>query len=195
MASLDKLLKEIRACRVCAAQMPHAPRPVIQAAASARVLIIGQAPGARVHRSGRPFTDPSGDRLRRWLGVDARVFYEARHFAIAPMGFCFPGLDARGGDLPPRKECAPLWQDAVRELLPNVALAILVGAYAQKFHLKRRAKNTLTETVAAWETYLPDAFPTPHPSWRNNGWLKKNPWFEAEAIPTLQARVKILIES
>lgn len=190
MSALATLLKEIRACRVCAAAMPHAPRPVIQAAPSARLLIIGQAPGTRVHESGRPFTDPSGERLRDWLGLDAAAFYDADKIAIAPMGLCFPGLDARGGDLPPRKECAPLWQARIGAALPNVRLTLLIGAHAQKFHLKRRVKKSLTETVAAWRDYLPECFPTPHPSWRNNRWLKNNPWFESEALPALRRCVR-----
>ena len=195
MAELTNLLREIRACRVCAATMPHEPRPVIQASSSARLLIVGQAPGTRVHASGRPFTDPSGDRLRDWLGLDDTAFYDEATVAIAPMGFCFPGLDARGGDLPPRKECAPLWQDCVRDRLANIKLTLLVGAHAQKFHLKGRVKKSLTQTVAAWRDYLPAYFPTPHPSWRNNHWLRKNAWFEAEAVPELRRRVRRAISS
>ncbi|GAB4522258.1 MAG: hypothetical protein Tsb0010_06490 [Parvularculaceae bacterium] len=146
-----------------------------------------------MHKSGRPFTDPSGDRLRDWLGLDEAAFYDAEKVAIAPMGFCFPGLDARGGDLPPRKECAPLWQARVAEALPDVRLTLLIGAHAQKFHLKERVKKNLTDTVAAWREYLPDFFPTPHPSWRNNHWLRKNPWFEAEALPEMRRRVSAAI--
>ena len=191
--SLSALLKEIRACRVCAEALPHDPRPVIRAGSKARIAIVGQAPGTRVHASGKPFTDPSGDRLREWLGVDEAVFYDEDLIAIAPMGFCFPGLDAKGGDLPPRKECAPLWQDRVFRQLKNVELILLVGQYAQRHHLGRGAKKTLTETVRCWRDYGPRFIPTPHPSWRNNAWIKKNPWFETELLPELRDRVAALV--
>lgn len=190
---LDQLLNDIRACRVCAEALPHAPRPVIQASAGARILIIGQAPGTRVHASGRPFTDPSGDRLRAWMGVDESVFYDDSRIAIAPMGLCFPGLDAKGGDLPPRKECAPLWQNEVRARLPAVGLTLLVGQYAQRFHLRSQMQKTLTETVKQGERYQPDFLPLPHPSWRNNAWLKKNPWFEERILPLLRRRIQGLL--
>lgn len=190
---LDQLLNDIRACRVCAEALPHAPRPVIQASTGARILIIGQAPGTRVHASGRPFTDPSGDRLRAWMGVDETVFYDDSRIAIAPMGFCFPGLDAKGGDLPPRKECAPLWQNEVRAHLPAVGLTLLVGQYAQRFHLRSQMQKTLTETVKQGERYQPDFLPLPHPSWRNNAWLKKNPWFEERILPLLRRRIQDLL--
>lgn len=190
---LNPLLGEIRACRVCAPAMPHQPRPVIQACAGARILIVGQAPGTRVHASGRPFTDPSGDRLRDWMGVDETVFYDSSRIAIAPMGFCFPGLDAKGGDLPPRKECAPLWQDRVRAALPEIRLTLLVGQYAQRFHLRSQMQKTLTETVRESERYQPDFLPLPHPSWRNNAWLKKNPWFEERILPLLRRRIQDLL--
>ncbi|MBB5518680.1 uracil-DNA glycosylase family protein [Amphiplicatus metriothermophilus] len=186
---LTRLVEEIRACRHCAEHLPHEPRPVLQAAASARVGIFGQAPGTRVHASGRPFTDPSGVRLRDWLGMSEDVFYDARRVAIVPMGFCFPGLDAKGGDLPPRRECAALWRARLMALLPKLEVCVLVGAYAQRWHLGARAKPSLTETVAAWRDYAPEYFPTPHPSWRNNAWLKRNRWFEAELLPALRARV------
>lgn len=193
--SLDPLLEEIRACRHCVtspkgAPLPHAPRPVLQASATARLAIFGQAPGTRVHASGRPFTDPSGDRLRDWLGIGEEIFYDSARVAIIPMGFCFPGLDAKGGDLPPRRECAPLWRARVLAAMPNLETAVLVGQYAQKWHLAARARATLTETVAAWREFAPQFFPTPHPSWRNNVWLKKNPWFEAELLPVLRKRVR-----
>ncbi|GLK50740.1 uracil-DNA glycosylase family protein [Maricaulis virginensis] len=190
---LDPLLDEIRACRVCAAAMPHEPRPVIRAASTARIMIVGQAPGTRVHASGKPFTDPSGDRLRDWLGVDEDTFYDTSRIAIVPMGFCFPGLDAKGGDLPPRKECAPLWQARVRAALPDVRLTLLVGQYAQRFHLGSRMQQTLTETVRRGEEYGPEFLPLPHPSWRNNVWLKKNPWFEEKILPMLRCRMKELL--
>lgn len=196
--SLTDLLSEIRACRFCVEQpagkpLPHEPRPVLQASKTARIAIFGQAPGTRVHASGRPFTDPSGDRLREWLGLDEAIFYDAKRVAVIPMGFCFPGLDAKGGDLPPRKECAPLWRDRLMAALPNLETFVLVGQYAQKWHLGAGAKKNLTETVAAWRDYAPEYFPTPHPSWRNNAWLKKNPWFETELLPVLKKRVRALL--
>lgn len=196
--SLEPLLKEIRACRHCVTSpkgepLPHAPRPVLQASKTARLAIFGQAPGTRVHASGRPFTDPSGDRLRDWLGIGEEVFYDETRVAIIPMGFCFPGLDAKGGDLPPRRECATLWRARLLAALPNLETVVLVGQYAQKWHLGERALNTLAETVAAWREFAPQFFPTPHPSWRNNVWLKKNPWFEAELLPALKKRVRRFI--
>jgi uracil-DNA glycosylase len=190
---LDRLLADIRACRVCADALDHDPRPVIRAAPSARILIVGQAPGTRVHASGKPFTDPSGDRLRDWMGVDEDTFYDTSRIAIAPMGFCFPGLDAKGGDKPPRRECAPLWQEKVRAALPDIRLTLLVGQYAQRFHLGSRMQQTLTETVRQAESYGPEFLPLPHPSWRNNVWLKKNPWFEAKIIPMLRCRMKEIL--
>lgn len=190
---LDALLAEIRACRVCAEAMPHVPRPVIQAHPDARILLVGQAPGTRVHASGKPFTDPSGDRLRAWLQIDEADFYDPAKLAIAPMGFCFPGLDARGGDLPPRRECAPLWQNQVREALPNIRLTLLVGQYAQRFWLGSQAHKTLTETVRHAADYGPDFLPLPHPSWRNSAWLRKNPWFEVIILPMLRCRMKELL--
>jgi uracil-DNA glycosylase len=190
---LNRLLDEIRACRVCAEAMPHEPRPVIRAGATARICIVGQAPGTRVHASGKPFTDPSGDRLREWMGVDEATFYDTSRIAIVPMGFCFPGLDAKGGDLPPRRECAPLWQAKVRERLPNVRLTLLVGQYAQRFHLGSRMQQTLTKTVERAGDYGPDYLPLPHPSWRNNAWLKKNPWFGARILPMLRRRIQELL--
>jgi uracil-DNA glycosylase len=190
---LDALLKDIRACTVCAEAMPHAPRPIIQAASPARIMIIGQAPGTRVHASGVPFTDPSGDRLRDWMGVDETVFYDTSKIAIVPMGFCFPGLDAKGSDLPPRRECAPLWQEKVRVAMPNVALTLLVGMYAQRFHLGKNAAKTLTDTVNAADTYGPEFLPLPHPSWRNSAWLKRNPWFGEKILPLLRRRVGELL--
>ncbi len=190
---LDALLAEIRACRVCAESMPHEPRPVIRASSEARIAIVGQAPGTRVYASGKPFTDPSGDRLREWMGVDETVFYDTSKIAIVPMGFCFPGLDAKGGDLPPRKECAPLWQSRVHEHLQKVELILLVGMYAQRFHLGSRACKTLTDTVRSAEQYAPDYIPLPHPSWRNNAWIRRNPWFEEKILPMLQCRIKELL--
>ena len=190
---LETLLKEIRDCRVCAGAMLHEPRPVIQAGSNAKVMIVGQAPGTRVHASGKPFTDPSGDRLRDWMKVDADAFYNPEKIAIVPMGFCFPGLDSKGSDLPPRKECAPLWQDKVRSGLPNVELTLLVGMYAQRRYLGKRAGKNLTETVKQAEIYAPEFLPLPHPSWRNSAWLKQNPWFEARILPMLRLRIKELL--
>jgi uracil-DNA glycosylase len=193
VSDLGQLLSEIRACRVCAEAMPHEPRPVIQAGASARIMIVGQAPGTRVHASGRPFTDPSGDRLRDWMGVDEARFYDASKIAIVPMGFCFPGLDASGSDLPPRTECAPLWQARVAASLPNVKLILLVGLYAQRFHLGSQVRKTMTETVRDAALFGPVYIPLPHPSWRNSAWLRKNPWFEAKILPMLRCRIKELL--
>lgn len=197
---LDTLGRSIQACRICrdtptGTPLPHEPRPVCVLSSTARIAICGQAPGTRVHASGRPFTDPSGDRLRAWLAVDEATFYDASCIAIIPMGFCFPGLDAKGGDLPPRKECALAWHDAVFAAMDQIDLVITVGQYAQAYHLGPRRKKTLTDTVAAWRDYqdLPDrsysVIPTPHPSWRNTGWLKRNPWFETELLPVLRKAV------
>ncbi|GAB4225212.1 MAG: uracil-DNA glycosylase family protein [Methyloligellaceae bacterium] len=198
-ARLDSLLAEIRQCRVCRdaplkAPLPHEPRPVLQVSASARICICGQAPGTRVHASGKPFTDPSGERLREWMGVGEDVFYDASRVAIVPMGFCFPGLDAKGGDLPPRKECAPRWRQQVFEQLDAVELILLVGQYAQAWHLGAARKRTLTDTVREWRSYAqapsrPACLPLPHPSWRNNAWLRRNPWFERDVLPWLRQEV------
>jgi len=192
------LLKDIGACRICVeapqgAPLPHEPRPVLQVSKTAKIAIFGQAPGTRVHASGKPFTDPSGDRLRDWMGVSEAEFYDKRRVAIIPMGFCFPGLDAKGGDLPPRKECAAHWRARLMAALPRLETSILVGGYAQKWHLKKQARKTLTQTVAAWRSFAPEFFPTPHPSWRNNAWLKKNLWFETELLPVLQSRIRMLM--
>ncbi len=196
--SLRGLLKEIRACDICVAAplktpLPHRPRPVVQASKTARLGVFGQAPGNLVHQTGVPFNDPSGERLRDWMGVTREEFYDEERIAIIPMGFCFPGYDAKGGDLPPRKECAAAWRARLMEALPNIETTILVGGYAQKWHLGRGAKKTLTETVSTWRDFTPKYFPTPHPSWRNTGWLKKNPWFESDLLPVLKRRVRRLI--
>ncbi len=190
---LTEVLEAARACRVCAAHLPLGPRPVLRAAATARLLIVGQAPGSKVHASGIPWNDPSGDRLRDWLGLDRETFYDERRIAIVPMGFCYPGRDARGGDLPPRPECAPLWHPPLRAALARVELTLLVGQYAQAFYLERGRRHSLTETVRAWADYGPDFLPLPHPSWRNTAWLKQNPWFAAELLPELRARVRRLL--
>jgi uracil-DNA glycosylase len=205
MASLDDLLHELSACRICrdapvyGAALPHEPRPVIQASPTARLCIASQAPGTRVHLSGRPFTDASGVRLRAWLGLDEASFYDARRVAIVPMGHCFPGQDAKGADLPPRRECAPLWRQRIFAALPALELILLIGQYAQAWHLGPEAKGGLTATVGRWREILggenrPALLPLPHPSWRNNGWLKAHPWFEAELLPDLRGRVRRLVE-
>ncbi|MEN3951134.1 uracil-DNA glycosylase family protein [Iodidimonas sp. SYSU 1G8] len=190
---LEKLLGEIRACRVCEAVLPLGPRPTLRAQETARVVIVGQAPGTKVHETGIPWNDRSGDRLRDWLALDRERFYDESRIAIVPMGFCYPGRDRNGGDSPPRPECAPLWHARLRALLPQADLTLLVGSYAQAWYLGARRKATMTETVAHWRDYLPDFFPTPHPSWRNTAWLRRNPWFEAEALPVLRERVRRLI--
>jgi len=197
--ALNDLTDQIRACRICVDQpdgtpLGHDPRPVFQVSATARIVIAGQAPGTRVHESGRPFTDPSGDRLRDWMGIDEETFYDTRLIAIVPMGFCFPGLDAKGGDLPPRRECAPKWRGQLIGRLKNAELLLAVGMYAQKWHLRELNKKTLSETVRGWrqcwsDTAGPKVIPMPHPSWRNNAWLKKNPWFDAELVPHLRREV------
>lgn len=196
---LADLKRQIGACRLCldaphGRPLPHEPRPVLQASASARIAICGQAPGTRVHASGRPFTDPSGDRLRCWLGLEPDVFYDASRIAIVPMGFCFPGLDDGGGDRPPRRECAPRWRQAVFDCLPELRLVIAVGKYAQTWHLGTNARRTLTDTVQDWRSILngsgePKVIPLPHPSWRNNAWIKRNPWFSTDLLPVLQCEV------
>jgi uracil-DNA glycosylase len=191
--TLDELLARIRACRECEAHLPLGPRPVLRASATARVLIVGQAPGTKVHESGVPWNDPSGDRLRDWLDLDKDTFYDETRIAIVPSGFCYPGRHERGGDLPPRPECAPLWHDPLRARMPEIAVTLLVGQYAQWHYLGKRRGKTLTETVMRWRDFAPEYFPTPHPSWRSTNWLKKNPWFEAEALPDLRARVHALL--
>ena len=199
-AELVELVARIGACRICrddpsGKRLPHEPRPVCVVSSTARIAICGQAPGTRVHASGKPFTDPSGDRLRRWLAVDDATFYDHSRIAIVPMGFCFPGLDAKGGDLPPRAECARTWHDMLFDAMPQLDLVIAVGQYAHAFHIGRLRRKTLTETVAAWRDYETVAgkayriIPTPHPSLRNTGWLKRNPWFETDLLPVLRAEV------
>jgi uracil-DNA glycosylase len=191
--TIETLFREIRACTYCAENLPMGPRPVVRGSASARVCIIGQAPGVRVHRSGVPWDDPSGKRLRGWLGVDDHTFYDETRFAIIPIGFCYPGTMENGGDYPPRKECAPLWHAPVIDALENVELTLLVGSYAQAYYLGKSRRKTMTETVRSWRDYGPDILPTPHPSWRTTGWQKKNPWFDDEILPEIRRRVKALI--
>lgn len=190
---------QIRACRLCRERpegkpLPHEPQPVVVPSATARILIAGQAPGTRVHETGIPFNDRSGDRLRDWLGVSRVEFYDARRFAIVPMGFCFPGQDAKGGDLPPRRECAATWREQLVRLMPQIELVLAIGGYAQTWHLGTERYGTLGETVANWRAVYetdryPRVLPLPHPSWRNTGWLKRNPWFEQELLPVLRAEV------
>jgi len=184
---LSRLLAEIRACRICAAYLE--PRPVIRASATARLCILAQAPGIRVHETGISFNDPSGDRLRDWMGVGRETFYDESRVAVIGMAFCFPGHDAKGGDLPPRKECARAWQDRLFAVLPAFPLTLLVGSYAIDWHLKDRKKESVTQTVKAWRDYAPGFIPLPHPSWRNNAWLKANPWFARDLLPYLRRRV------
>lgn len=196
--SLASLTDEVRACRACAGRFAatrtrHAPRPVPWLSADAPILLCGQAPGARVHELGRPFDDRSGDRLRDWLGVDRATFYDRRRFAVLPMAFCFPGYDAAGSDLPPPPLCAALWRTRALATMPQVRLTLLIGSHAQRWHLGRT--RPVSEAVADWRSRLPDLLPLPHPSWRNTGWLKRNPWFEAEVVPELRARVAALLET
>ena len=200
---LAGLLREVQACRICrdapiGRPLPHEPRPVLRPSATARLCICSQAPGTRVHASGTPFTDPSGDRLRAWLDVSSEEFYDQRRVAIVPMGFCFPGHDTSGGDLPPRRECAAAWQARLFAAMPQLELIVLVGSYAQRWHLGEAAKGTMTDVVERWHTFLttpgrPRYLPLPHPSWRNNGWIKANPWFERDLLPALRREVRRLL--
>jgi len=190
---LTSLLDEIRACELCKADLPLGPRPIVRAAKAAKLMIIGQAPGTKVHESGVPWDDKSGDRLREWLKVDKDTFYEEGRIAIVPMGFCYPGREERGGDKPPRPECAPAWHEWLRKHLPNIELTLLVGTYAQAYYLGKRHQKTMTETVRRGADYMPEFLPTPHPSWRTTFWLKKNPWFEDEILPELRRIVVRLL--
>lgn len=201
-ADLARLVREVRACRICrdapkGIALPHEPRPVLRPSTTARICICSQAPGARVHASGKPFTDPSGDRLRTWLGVTPQEFYDQSRVAIVPMGFCFPGHDTSGGDLPPRRECAPAWHDRLFALMPQLELVLLVGSYAQRWHLGP-GKTSMTEIVGRWREQLaasatPRRIALPHPSWRNNAWLSANTWFERELLPELRRDVRRLL--
>ncbi|WP_246107309.1 uracil-DNA glycosylase family protein [Puniceibacterium confluentis] len=190
------LASDIGRCRICATRFAgtrtaHAPRPVAWFAPQARLLIAGQAPGMRVHLSGIPFDDASGDRLRNWLGLSRDQFYDRSRVAVVPMAFCFPGYDARGADLPPPPVCRATWHDQVMQALPDIRLSVIIGAHAQRYHLGGR--DSVTRTVAGWRDHLPARIPLPHPSWRNTGWLRKNPWFEAELLPVLRARVSSVL--
>jgi len=189
----EQVARAARACTVCQPRLDHEVRPVFTGSGQARIRIIGQAPGTRVQASGTPFTDPSGDRLRAWMGVSEAEFYDETKIAITPMGLCFPGLDAKGADKPPRPECAPLWQDRFTHSLPNVKLTLLIGQYAQKRYLGAQRKATLTETVSHWRNYWPQYVALPHPSWRNNAWLKRNPWFEQDVLPVLKSRIRSMV--
>jgi uracil-DNA glycosylase len=189
---LDTLLKEIRGCRACEAHLPLGPRPVVRASATARLLIVGQAPGTRVHASGIPWDDPSGARLRSWLDLESGTFYDEARVAIVPMGYCYPGR-GRSGDLPPRRECADLWLDRLLEGMPDVRLTLLIGQYAQRHFLGNDWRGTLSATVEAWRDYLPEYLPLPHPSPRNQSWWMRRPWFEAELLPELRAAVAAAI--
>jgi uracil-DNA glycosylase len=186
---METLLTAVRACRACEQSLPLGPRPVLRASATARILIVGQAPGARVHASGIPWDDASGDRLRAWMGVEKDAFYDEKTIAIVPMGYCYPGR-GQGGDNPPRPECARLWLDQLLQRMPRIGLTLLIGQYAQRHFLGKRRKATLTETVRAWREYQPDHFPLVHPSPRNTPWQQRNPWFEAELLPELRSRIK-----
>ena len=189
--SLSAVSREARACTSCSEVLPFKPRPIFRVGKSARLLIVGQAPGRRVHESGIPWNDASGDVLRGWLGMERDAFYDTARVAIVPMGLCYPGT-VNGADLPPCAECGPLWQPRFRAALPGIRLTLLVGSYAQAFYLHENRKKTLGETVRAWREYLPEYFPLPHPSWRNLAWRKRNPWFARIVIPALRRRVKAL---
>jgi uracil-DNA glycosylase len=190
---LDALYAEVRACTVCAAHLPLGPRPVLRGKPSAKLMIISQAPGTKVHETGLSFNDRSGDRLRDWLGLDRETFYDERRIAIMGVGFCYPGRDAKGGDLPPRPECAPLWHQRVLAAFPNLETILLVGSYAIDYYLADTKKPRMADTVAAWRDYLPRYWPLPHPSWRTVLFERQNPWFEEELLPALRKRVKKLV--
>jgi uracil-DNA glycosylase len=191
---LDALLGEIRQCRACAGELPHTPRPVVMVSPRTKILICGQAPGRRVHESGLPFTDPSGDRLRGWMGVSSEQFYGDPRIGVAAMAFCYPGTSPKGGDYPPPPRCAQLWRARLLDQL-QPELVLLVGSYAQNWTLGRRNGASLSQTVANWRSFVPNALPLPHPSWRNTGWLKANPWFDDEIVPWLRQRVSAILGS
>lgn len=191
--SLALLLNEVRQCRACEAQLPLGPRPIVQVGEHARILIVGQAPGKAVHESGIPWNDASGETLRRWMGISTETFYDSGKVAIIPMGYCYPGR-GKSGDLPPRRECAELWLDKLLGHLQEIRLTLLVGQYAQKHFLGAKRKATLTATVEAWQAYVPDFFPLPHPSPRNTPWLRRHPWFEESLLPELRHQVAQALE-
>lgn len=192
--TIKTLKAAIKACTICEKHLPLGPRPVVSFSKTSKILIIGQAPGTKVHESGIPWNDASGKRLRQWMNLDQDAFYDISNIAIVPMGFCYPGR-GKSGDLPPRKECAPEWHQLIMDHLPNLKLTLLIGQYAQKYYLKKSAKVNLTQTVSHFEEYLPDFFPLVHPSPRNQIWLKKNPWFEKDIIPVLQKKVKLILNA
>ena len=188
MPTFNSLCKQIKKCEICKPHLPLGPNPVFQAHPDAAILVVGQAPGIRVHNTSIPFNDPSGDRLREWMSVDKETFYNSKQIALVPMGFCYPGT-GKSGDLPPRKECAETWRKPLLDKLPNISLTLVIGQYAHAYHLSLEKKKTLTETVKDWKSFAPSVFPLPHPSPRNNIWLRRNPWFEQEIIPALQTEV------
>ena len=200
LESLEELTRRARACRICVETplgppLLHEPRPVLLPSSEARILIASQAPGTKVHLSGMPFTDASGDRLRAWLGVTSEEFYDRKNFAIVPMGFCFPGQDVKGSDLPPRRECAPAWRAPLMAAMPQIELVLTIGLYAQAWHMGETRRGSLTETVMYWREAFaastrPVVLPLPHPSWRNTGWLKRNPWFEMDLLPYLKTEIR-----
>jgi uracil-DNA glycosylase len=199
MTKLERLKREASACRVCETVLPLGPRPIFRASSTARILVIGQAPGRLVHQTGSPWNDSSGSRLRDWLGLDRQTFYDEARIAIIPMGFCYPGTGKHGGDNPPRPECAPLWQRRFLALMPRIELTLLIGSYAQVFHLGAghlgaRRKASMSENVAAWREHPSHLLALPHPSWHNTAWLKRNPWFERELLPVLRQRVASAME-
>lgn len=185
--SFSELVRQVRACQICADVLPRGPRPVIQLSESSKILVVGQAPGRRVHETGLPFNDPSGDRLRDWMGITRETFYDEQKLAILPMGFCYPGT-GKSGDLAPRPECAPAWREALLARLKKIELTLVIGQYAHAWHLPD-CRKTVTENVRHWRQYWPELVPMPHPSPRNNLWLRRNPWFESEVVPALRERV------
>jgi uracil-DNA glycosylase len=193
LPDLDELVRQARACRVCANRLPHEPQPVLRASPTAQLLIVGQAPGRKVHATGIPWNDPSGDLLRIWLQLDREQFYDESRVAIIPTGLCYPGTE-KGADLPPRPECAPLWHPPLRAALPELRLTLLIGRYAQAYYLGTRQSKTLADTVRVYENFLPEFFPLPHPSPRNRRWLKLNPWFEAEVLPALRRQIDLALK-
>ncbi len=192
--NIDILKKRVKACTICEKHLPLGPRPVVSFSKESKILIIGQAPGTKVHNSGIPWDDQSGKRLRLWMGLNDEEFYDESKIAIVPMGFCYPGR-GKSGDLPPRKECAPEWHQLIMDYLPNLSLTLLIGQYAQKYYLQKKIKKNLTQTVMHFEEYLPEFFPLVHPSPRNQIWMKKNPWFDKDVIPVLQEQVKLILNA